>query len=510
MPLDRLVLKAICCLTLFAHAAHADDTVKDFRKLFKKFEDSATRVEVIMALSGIEDPEVVDALAPVLADEDTQVVRAAVRVLSGFKQPAAREAVGMRFLSESKRAVRIGLLRAIETGGYAQGEEVEEALFESLEDKDWELRMRAGATLAALLPQERLGQLLPLVTDPEPAVRSELIDALAKRRFAALLDSALLAFEDPVWQVRSSAIAATARVREKRSIPLLIAQMEKEEGRLIADCGAALENLTGRSYGQDLEGWQAFWERFAESFEVPSEQELALRAEASAEEAKRYKPGAAFFALETPSRAVRFVIDVSGSMENLIVNREPFGDRQFEDWSRIEVVKTELIRTIGGLEDFVKFDIVAFATEVDPWRGKLVPANALQKAAAIDWVRRLEPLGVSGDADLVAVGLGAADLSKGKTNTYGALMYAIGAQDEVGRAVDRDEYQAAVDTVLYLSDGRPTVGEFVDTGDILIGIQEANELRRVVLHVIGIGQFQKGWMESLARDSGGVFIDLGW
>ena len=493
-------------------AQDGDETVKDFKQLFRKFESSADRVEVVMALAGIESAEVVDALAPVLADEDPAVVRAAVEVLTGFESEPARAAVGERFAEEKKRPIRIGLLRVIELGRYAQGEEVDEALVEALEDKDWELRMRAAAALVALRPGERLGELVPLLSDPEPAVRAEVFDALARRGFAGVIDPALAALEDPVWQVRASAIAALGLVRHKRSVAPLIERMELEEGRLVADCGDSLERLTGRRFGQDLEGWKTFWGRFGDRFELPTDEELAARAAAAAEEARRYRPGSAFFEVETPSRSIRFVIDVSGSMENLIVNKEAFGERSYESWARLEVVKTELMRTLDALEPNVNFDIVAFATKVDPWRGKLVPANALQKAAAIDWVGKLEPIGTGDDADLVAAGLGSADAGRelGKTNSFGALAYAMGARDERGRPTDRDEYQATVDTIVFLSDGRPTHGELVDPDDILIGVAEANELRRVVIHVIAIGQFQKTWMQKLAEGSGGVFVDLGW
>ncbi len=509
------LISALACSGWLAPLAAAtsvalDETVDDFKKLFKKFDDTPTRVEMIHALEGIEDPAVVDALAPVLTDKDTLVVRAAVEVLSSFSTQPPQAALGLRFGKEKKRPIRLGLLRAISSGGYSLDEEPFEEVLEASNDKDWELRLRANECLAVLLPPERLGDLLPALEDPEPAVRAGILDGLSERRFAGLLEGLLAAFGDEVWQVRASAIAASTRVRDKRSIPLLIQQMEAEEGRLVADCGTALESLTGRRFGQDLEGWKKFWERFGDVFEVPTEAEMKRRAEVAAEEAKRYSPGAEFFAVDTPSRSIRFVVDVSGSMQNLIVNREAFAGKEFESWARLEVVKAELIRTIGGLDANVRFDIVTFATEIDAWRGKLVQANALQRAAAIDWVAKLEPLGTAGAADLVAAGLGRGDASKGKTNTFGALMYAIGARTEKGKPTDRDDYETAVDTVVFLSDGRPTVGEFVDPDDIFEGLVEANELRRVVVHILALGQFQKTWMEKLAESSGGVFVDLGW
>jgi len=45
--------------------------------------------------------------------------------------------------------------------------------------------------------------------------------------------------------------------------------------------------------------------------------------------------------------------------------------------------------------------------------------------------------------------------------------------------------------------------------DILREVNEANELRRIVIHTIALGEFQKDFMRRLAQENGGVFIDLG-
>jgi len=36
-----------------------------------------------------------------------------------------------------------------------------------------------------------------------------------------------------------------------------------------------------------------------------------------------------------------------------------------------------------------------------------------------------------------------------------------------------------------------------------------NELRKVVIHTIAIGEFQKDFMRKIAERNGGVFVDLG-
>jgi hypothetical protein len=70
-------------------------------------------------------------------------------------------------------------------------------------------------------------------------------------------------------------------------------------------------------------------------------------------------------------------------------------------------------------------------------------------------------------------------------------------------------YTVDIDTIFFLSDGRPTVGDFVDPDDILREILAANELRKVKIHTIAIGEFQKDFMRKIAERTGGVFVDLG-
>ncbi|MCA9003613.1 MAG: hypothetical protein KDB61_16940, partial [Planctomycetes bacterium] len=166
-----------------------------------------------------------------------------------------------------------------------------------------------------------------------------------------------------------------------------------------------------------------------------------------------------------------------------------------------------LQRTIEGLESYVKINILAFATDVKTWKKKLVPANVLNKKSAIDWVGRLEAIGGTSKEDLAAAGLtGAANLEAGKTNTFGVLMEALGA---AGRGTKDKYYEVEVDTIFFLSDGRPTVGELVDPDDILREVRKSNELRKVVIHTIAIGEFDKQFMAQLAEGTGGVFVDLG-
>ena len=209
-----------------------------------------------------------------------------------------------------------------------------------------------------------------------------------------------------------------------------------------------------------------------------------------------------------------FVIDISGSMEEEVVDRKSFRERGFTRFRKLDIVQEELARSIESLGPEVRFNLFAFATEVYPWRKKLVPANALNRRSATAFVRDLEPLGGSAAAAAGSAGLQrSSDERKGMTNTWAGLLaglgFSIGGKAELSAETATEFKKGAGDTLFFLSDGRPSVGDLVDTDDILEGILELNRFRRVVIHTIAIGEFQKDFMEYLARDTGGIFMDLG-
>ena len=45
--------------------------------------------------------------------------------------------------------------------------------------------------------------------------------------------------------------------------------------------------------------------------------------------------------------------------------------------------------------------------------------------------------------------------------------------------------------------------------EILRAVRGYNELARIVIHTIAIGDFQKAFLEQLATENGGVFVDMG-
>ncbi|MBL8860932.1 MAG: HEAT repeat domain-containing protein [Planctomycetes bacterium] len=512
-PWSALALALLALLAVPGPAARADETTKAFKKYFRTYTDTPSRVEAVLSLEGIDETEVVNLLVPVLRDPETEVVRAAVRVLAKLPSPGTIEALFAAYKSEKNEGGRVGILRAIGEGKYEGALAVATT---ALSDKSWEVRRRALQIVASVPDPAASAAVVPLLDDAEPAVRGQALETLAALGSDLVVPKACALLSDSVWQVRASAIAALTRIRHQDAVAPLVARLQVEQGVLAPQIVEALSNLTGLELVEPV-AWKNWWDANKSTFVLPKAEAIAYmrgKREATTGKAKfEYaKSGVAdYHGIQTPSRSVLFVIDVSGSMEAEVVEKERFSDGNYPSFQRIDIVKTELQNTIRRLEPFVNFNIISFATKVEPWkRGRLVPANVLNKSSANDWVKGLYAIGGASKEDLASVGLvGSANLDMGKTNTYGAIMTAMGIDPSKGNQTGAKDYKTDVDTIFFLSDGRPTVGEFVDPDDILREVKAANELRKITIHTIAIGEFQKDFMRRMAEENGGIFVDLG-
>jgi HEAT repeat protein len=488
-----------------------DETLQNFKKYYGTYKDTPSRVEAILTLEGHEDAGVVEVLLPKLKEADSEIVRSTVRVLAAFKTRPPVEVLLAALKNDKTEATRTGILRALAEGKYS---DVGPAVQSCLADKSWDVRRRAIQALVAGKTPGIEDLIAPACSDPEPGVRLTAIDALVNLGSTKVVAPAIVELGDSTWQVRKSAIDALTKVRSLDAIEPLIKALEKEEGINVPDIAEALASLTGKEFGAAVDKWKAWWAEAKAGFALPAPEAIAyLRTRHDAHTGgppREYlKTGVVeYHGIDTPSRSMLFVIDVSGSMESVVTEKERFEAGHYPSFKRIDIVKTELQRTIDHLEPYVNFNILAFATDINSWKKQLVPANVLNKSAAKEWAGHLEAIGGNSKEDLATAGLaGSANLDKGKTNTYGALMTALNIRP--GPHTGEKGYTVDVDTIFFLSDGRPTVGEFVDPDDILRELLAANELRKVKIHTIAIGEFQKDFMRKIAEKTGGIFVDLG-
>jgi hypothetical protein len=177
-----------------------------------------------------------------------------------------------------------------------------------------------------------------------------------------------------------------------------------------------------------------------------------------------------FFDLPLDSQRIAFVFDLSGSMQL------PFGLPGGP--SRLDVTRTEFARLVGDLPETAAIDVfvyrypTAFPPAPDLTRalGKITPLAPAARKKVLQWALH-QP----------AVGWGA---------FYEALDHAS---------------QEDVDTIVLLSDGKPSRGRY-DRGFRLIDeFVRLNRFRRVTVDtvLVGEGGADKAFMEALATATGG-------
>jgi Ca-activated chloride channel family protein len=137
---------------------------------------------------------------------------------------------------------------------------------------------------------------------------------------------------------------------------------------------------------------------------------------------------------------VVFVLDTSGSMTG----------------KKLDQAKKALQFCVENLNDNDRFEIVRFSTEVEPLFDKLVTASSSSRDQAEQFIKNLKPIGGTAIDDALKKGL--------------ALRPDRGDRPFV---------------VIFLTDGRPTIGE-TDENRILAAVKNANE-GRTRIFCFGIG-----------------------
>lgn len=492
------------------------DAVKEFLRYFKKEKEEAQLVEAVMTLKGNECRPAAEELFKLLKHPMAAVQNAALTVLESYKSPTTYEA-WIAELPKSKDNDFIALV--IKVLGKGQVKAAVDAIEAAANDPKASsvVKFEAARALASIGEPGKTPLLGTLLGDKEPQVRMAALDTVTalKLKDHAKAVAALLA--DGEWQVQAAAIAAAGVVRPQEAVQPMIDLMRKT-GRLRVECAEALFKITGFDFGVDPERWQEQWNALMSisGWRIPTDEELKKKAETRKKNDAYYgkkDEQNKFAGIPTTSTNVLFIIDVSGSMDDLVVEVDKF--QGYPNRKKFTVVQQQLIEAIDGLTSNTNFDIVAFATDVHPWKKRLVAANIVNKDAAKSYVKGLRPIGGSEAQDLAASGLGgSANLEAGKTNTLKALMYAFGVDPEkpVKAAVtgfDKNAIKSPLDTVYFLSDGRPSIGKLIETNEILKEVKKYNELYRMVIHCIAIGDFTKEFLKQLAEENGGVFVDMG-
>lgn len=359
-----------------------------------------------------------------------------------------------------------------------------------LVSKDWAVR----ADLYDLLAFAKAPWVLRLLQDAaqkeeDPRALVEAIESLAGRDPVQVLPTLIFRLDDARWAVRAASLAALERTPAKEAVDAIVARFPKEEGRLRDDCVRALIALTGGDCARTPEAWKQWWALHRETWNGPPPKVDPDKPPPNpnnpvpaAEPAKEgQKTG--FFGIDLKSRRLVYVIDLSGSMN------EKVSEKSKE--TRAEVAKAELIRAIRALEDGSLFSIVLYSNEVRVWKAEMVTADSDTRKAAVEFVEKAPVVGGTATYDAVAAALVLGDVGKGKAR----------APDGTG--------DAKLDTILLLSDGKPTAGRFVEPTQIRNAVKDLNKARRIAIHTIAFGKdADEKFMEGLATDAGGTYLKM--
>lgn len=499
------MLLSFACFAFSFFFGAGEDTIKDFKKYYPSFTSSPQKVEAILSLEGIDIPDRVECLLPLFSDPDPEVRNALLRILGEVKDPAS-VAVMVQSLKGKTNPAKIGAVEALGKGKHAQALG---ALMTLSTDTNTALRVALVGALGEIGDRSANEIVWKYMEEGKEELRVAACDAAGMLADPVSVDRVIARLADKEWRVRAAAIGALSQIRATPAVPALIQSMEKEEGRLVEDAGRALEKLTGLNLGLDLVQWKDWWNLNGKNYRVPTAAELAAWKEKERKSNEKYGMRGDvvnYNGITTLSKRILFVIDQSGSMEEEVTDRARFQDRGYPSFSKFEIVKQELIRTIRNLDSKVQFNIITFASDVFIWKKQLASANLLNKTSAEGYIKSLLPIGGHSKEGLAAAGLmGSAGLELGRTNSHLALMTALGGPG--GKQIG--DVPEEVDTIFFLSDGRPSTGIIVEPADLSRAVRQANEAKKVVIHALAIGEFQRDFMQNLAKENGGVFVDLG-
>lgn len=436
--------------------------------------DPAKRASAVDALGNATDADKFRLISThvVPKEKRADVIAHAVDVLSRMKDPAACEAVA--------KAARTG----------------------NLDHRLVYLESLAAMTHSGPAHQTALA----LLKDKETYVRSMAAWVLGEHRLMDALDPLLGCLDDRHWQVQAAALAALPRLPDKdvlkTKLPQLVDYLELSAGRIRDDTADALKRITGKDLGREPEPWR----RLLAGATDPSK-----AAEPPPKPASVYDEKPHFYGIEVTSHRVVIVLDTSLSLnEPIEIDRDRLrretsrkravtGERDKADapkpgeqaapedqgydipwWkikTRLDLARYQTINLLSKLQPEQSFDLILYSTKVNPWMGKLVPANQANKQKAIALVEALKP--------------------EDQTNTWGAIAAAFELSDANVRGAG-----LGPDEMYLVTDGEPSVGDIVDKQQLLEATLQLWRVHQMRIHVIQVGM-DSAFLRKIAQATGG-------
>ncbi len=480
---------------------------------FKRDENPVVRAAAVEDLGAIDSAVMVDAILDAANDTEQRVTEAAGKALGRMKSDESVEAMLAGLSAGNSKAKLAAVLGFAGIGRPCPA--AAKAIAGMVSGSD-EMRRAAVKALHNLKDPSTADVLVRVLDDKELAVAVLAAEALGDMKVAAANAPLLERAHSSDWALQKAAIEALGRIRLKESIGPLLEMFQKEQGLVDEVLHKTLVAITGQDFLFNRESWKKWWDKFGTGFVVPTELQIA-DAKKKAEEALKgyYNPNKKkYHTIETLSRKMVFVVDISGSMRDSIVI-PPYAPKEvhdeFPDRCKMEIAKKALIDLLATLDDTVYFNIIAYAGEVKPWQDGLVSGS--MRTAAIKYVAKLKamepPRGGGGQSGRARAGGGGGGSSgeELKTDSWAALMAGFGLQDT---DVPNWKSRSQADTLFFVTDGVPTKGKITDVPKLINEITEMNRGKGVIIHVITFDKEEAKKLGPLAERNGGQCVVRGW
>ncbi len=391
--------------------------------------------------------------------------QATLAQLRNFETEFAR----LRGVEQQAAGVAAEILGRLDESAMAAGIARLEA--EWLASKEVEARLRFIHAIWSLPAPEVAVRLHTLLDAPDQplAVRATAMAALTERGDERLLTRAidLLGLPPEQFAMTTAALRTLRKLHRPEAIEPLIAFLGREDiAALREDATLALRSLTGEKHGPYAQPWATWWEDAKRSFTMPKDPIEPGRTEGQ-------KSGVTFYDIHTFSDRVLFIVDISGSMDQ--VDGDPQGRTKWD------LARAQLMGAVHGLDPNAVFNVIFFNHGVVSWQRKVQPATESIKNQLTKWVDDTTPIGGTNLHDSLEMGFGFA------------------TAQATGRPI--------IDTVFYLTDGRPTAGKIQDPKAILARVREWNAVAHLRIHAVGIGkEHDVEFMQELARIGDGQYV----
>lgn len=426
------------------------------------------------------------------ASSDPARLALIARLAGDLKLEAARPELEklVNHASTDVSAAAVASLSQVGFGGSAQDVA---AMLEKRKGKgDVSFRIEALDSLARSNTDEALEVVLKAAQGNDAETRAIAMGSLSIFKDKPKAIEALAhGLEDSDASVRATALRALATKKDKAMIgPLIEVLGRDKEERLRIQAAELLARLTAQGQiGLVYEDWKKWWEIAQSKFEFPKEEAAGITS-------VKGQSQISYFGIEVSSRRASFLIDVSGSMLELVAVKEGSlsgdGEREKTDGKtsnpggagggdppvavkdgkakKIDVLKRELSRLLRKLPADMQINILTFHGTFNAWQQQLQPLSGAGRQKAISFVQGLQ------------TGHG--------TNVFDTLEAAL-----------KDK---RVDTIYLLTDGLPTAGRLREPGEICREVQSLNRLRGVTIHCVAFGEESK-LLEQLAKENGGKY-----